>query len=218
MPQYVNQGTILMVEDDEVLLEFFEAVLSTDYLVLTASDLEQAKKILIEEDEVHALFCDLRLGKSSGLELLAWLQSTNPEMLQRTTILSGERISRPGGFDIPVITTPVDPDELLQAAHQVIRYYELPIIRKESLPARGFINSGMRGGSSDSLARERTIPLYLDKAPFRQALDMPDEDHIYVLLVDGDGQVLWRERGAISPDKRAALDDQLAQIAATDLP
>ena len=121
MLQHVNQGTILMVEDDALLLEFFEAVLSGDYLVLTASSIEQAKKILNEEDEVHALFCDLRLGKSSGLELLAWLQSSNPEMLQRTTILSGERLSRPGGFDIPVITKPVEPEELLEAAHRVIR-------------------------------------------------------------------------------------------------
>lgn len=120
MLQHVNQGTILMVEDDALLLEFFEAVLSGDYLVLTADNIEQAKKILTEEEEVHALFCDLHLGSSSGLELLAWLQSNNPEMLERTTILSGERISRPGGFDIPVITKPIEPAQLMEAATRII--------------------------------------------------------------------------------------------------
>lgn len=118
MLQHVNQATILMVEDDEILLEFFEAVLSADYQVITANSIEQAKQILRQEG-VDALFCDLRLGSESGLELLAWLQSNKPELLKRTTILSGERISRPGGFDIPVITKPVEPDALLASANRV---------------------------------------------------------------------------------------------------
>jgi len=45
---------------------------------------------------------------------------------------------------------------------------------------------------------------------------MPDEDHIYVLLVDGDGQVLWRERGAYTPEKGAALGKRLTQLLAPD--
>jgi hypothetical protein len=100
----------------------------------------------------------------------------------------------------------------LEAAYEHVLYYELPIIRSQSRSAQAFINSGMRAGSADSLARERTIPLYLDKEPFCQALDMPDEDRIYVLLVDGKGQVLWRERGVHTPDKEAALNEQLEQV------
>ena len=84
--------------------------------------------------------------------------------------------------------------------------------------AQGFINSGMRGGIPDRLARERTITLYLDKDRFRQALDMPDEDHIYVLLLDQDGHVLWRERGVFSPDKGAALKDHAARALAKASP
>jgi hypothetical protein len=69
----------------------------------------------------------------------------------------------------------------------------------------------MRSGIPDRLARERTITLYLDKAPFRQALDMPDEEHIYVLLIDHSGKVLWRERGVYEPDKGAALEGALTE-------
>jgi hypothetical protein len=69
----------------------------------------------------------------------------------------------------------------------------------------------MRAGIPDRLARERTITLYLGKDAFRQALDMPDEDHIYVLLLDVDGHVLWRERGVCTPDKEAELEDQVAR-------
>ena len=102
----------------------------------------------------------------------------------------------------------------IEAAHPDVRYYELLTIRNQSRPAQGFINSGIRSGCTDRLARERTIALYVDKAPFRQALDMHDEEHIYVLLVDGDGQVLWRERGALTPETLDALKAQLEPLAA----
>ena len=110
------------------------------------------------------------------------------------------------------VNTWVPTARLLEANHTGIRYYELPIIRSQSLSAQAFINSGMRAGIPDRLARERTITLYLDKASFRQALDMPDEEHIYVLLLDGDGQIVWRERGAMTSDKKAALASQVARV------
>lgn len=113
--QPVEQTTVLMVEDDELLLEFFDAVLSGEHQVLTATSIEQAKQILGAQ-KVDAIFCDLRLGRDSGLDLLGWIQFNQPELLTCTTILSGEKISRPGGFDVPVVTKPVEPDELLEIA------------------------------------------------------------------------------------------------------
>jgi hypothetical protein len=102
----------------------------------------------------------------------------------------------------------------LEAAHPSVRYYELPTIRNLNRLAQAFINGGMRAGIPDRLARVRTITLYLDKETFRQALDLPDEEHIHVLLIDADGQVLWRERGLFTPAKGAALEAQLAQALA----
>lgn len=115
MPHRNNLRTILMVEDDALLLEFFEAVLSGDYRILTAGSVGQAKEIL-SRHRVDALFCDLGLGNSSGLELLSWVQGNLPDLLQRTTVLSGEQSTRPGGFDVPVVTKPVEPDALLRVA------------------------------------------------------------------------------------------------------
>jgi hypothetical protein len=86
-----------------------------------------------------------------------------------------------------------------------VRYYELPVLSRFNPLYRWFINEGMRAGIPDRLARERTITLYLDKPAFRQALDMPDEENIYVLAVDRTGRELWRQRGTHSPDKEAAL-------------
>jgi len=74
-------------------------------------------------------------------------------------------------------------------------YYELPTIKKMTIFSKTFINEGMRAGIPNPTSRERTITLYLDKAAFRRNLDMPDEDHIYILLIDHDGEVLFRARG-----------------------
>lgn len=93
----------------------------------------------------------------------------------------------------------------LEATHSGVRYYELPTIQRFNALARTFINEGMRAGIPDPVARERTITLYLDKNAFRQALQLPREDDIYVLLLDRQGSVLWRAEGAFAPEKGESL-------------
>lgn len=97
----------------------------------------------------------------------------------------------------------------LEQAFPGVRYYELPTIQRLNVVARTFINEGMRAGIPDPVARDRTITLYLDKEPFRQALQLPDEEDIYVLLLDRQGMVLWREEGAFSQEKAASLEEAI---------
>jgi hypothetical protein len=99
----------------------------------------------------------------------------------------------------------------LEDAHPELRYYELPTIEQRGLVSRTLINEGMRAGIPDPVARERTITLYLDKDAFRQALGMPNEDHIYVLLLDHQGQVLWRAEGSLTPEQGAGLKAQVEE-------
>jgi hypothetical protein len=84
-------------------------------------------------------------------------------------------------------------------------YYEFPTIQPMNILSRTFINEGMRAGIRDRATRERTVTLYLNKDRFRGALDIPHEDEIWVMLFDRQGQVLWRARGAFSPEKEKAL-------------
>jgi hypothetical protein len=97
----------------------------------------------------------------------------------------------------------------LEETHPGVRYYELPTIQQLNVLVRTFINEGMRAGLPDPVVRERTITLYLDKDEFRQALQLPHEDHIYVLLLDRQGQVLWRAEGDFTPEKGESLAEQL---------
>jgi hypothetical protein len=91
-----------------------------------------------------------------------------------------------------------------------LRFYELPTIYRGNPFFRAWLDSAMRFGIPDKQARERTITLYLDKPDFRAALGLPHEDTVYLLLLDGAGQVLWRGKGAYSPHMANALDEILA--------
>lgn len=93
----------------------------------------------------------------------------------------------------------------LEQSQQGVCYYELPVIQRMNAVARTFINEGMRAGIPNPLARERTITLYLDKVLFRQTLDLPHEDDIYVVVADRQGQIIWRSAGAFTSDKGQAL-------------
>jgi hypothetical protein len=93
----------------------------------------------------------------------------------------------------------------LETAYPGLLYYELPTIQRLNILARTFVNEGMRAGIPDPVARERTITLYLEKEAFRVALQLPGEDDIYVLLLDGQGRVLWRTEGSFTPEKGESL-------------
>lgn len=91
-------------------------------------------------------------------------------------------------------------------------YYELPTIQSRNSFYKMFINEGMRAGIPNPKTRERTITLYLDKADFRAALDMTDEEHIYVLVVDRHGKEFFRARGPYNREGEATLRQVLVQL------
>ena len=86
----------------------------------------------------------------------------------------------------------LDPDVRVDLGQNNMRYYELPVIQQLGSLSRTFINEGMRAGIRDPITRARTITLYLDKEAFRSALGFPDEETIYLLLIDRQGTILWR--------------------------
>jgi hypothetical protein len=100
----------------------------------------------------------------------------------------------------------------LEQIQSGFRYYELPIIERRNVLAQKFINEGMRAGIPDPATRERTITLYIDKQAFMRALNMPDEDHICVVLTDQVGNVLWRARGENTKENSLSLQNSIEQF------
>lgn len=92
-----------------------------------------------------------------------------------------------------------------------VRIYEVPTLGRRYKVMRSFIDGGMRRGIPDKSVREATVTLYIDKAPFRRALQLADEDRIYVVLVDQEGRVQWRADGSFVEAAGATLTRHLAQ-------
>ncbi len=100
----------------------------------------------------------------------------------------------------------------LEQTHPGFHFYELPTIQRRNVLSQAFINEGMRAGIPDRATRERTITLYIDKQAFQRALNMSDEDHIYILLVDQAGNILWQARGANTVQNGASLRQAIAEF------
>lgn len=84
-------------------------------------------------------------------------------------------------------------------------YYELPTIWEMAALSRMFLNEGMRAGIPDQKSRERTITLYLNKAEFQKATGIDGDSRMHVLLVNRQGDILWRTTGNYSEEKGSQL-------------
>ena len=103
----------------------------------------------------------------------------------------------------------------LEEKYDGLVYYELPTLQNGGTFYKILLNEGMRAGIPNPKTRERTITLYLDKVDFRAALGLPDEEHIYVLVVDRQGNEFFRARGPYSRAGEAALRQALSQLTPT---
>jgi hypothetical protein len=83
----------------------------------------------------------------------------------------------------------------LSQANPAFKYYELPTIDRGNPVFRWWLDNTMRAGIPDKQARASTITLYLDKKAFRTALQLPDEERIYLLLINREGKVLLHIEG-----------------------
>lgn len=93
-----------------------------------------------------------------------------------------------------------------------IALYELPTLGSGYRWMRGIIDGGMRRGIPDAAVRAATITLYIDKRPFRRALELADENQICVLVVDRQGRIYWRAEGRFNAESAADLTRRLGSL------
>ena len=106
----------------------------------------------------------------------------------------------------------------LRLADRGVAHYELPTLNRSYRMVRPFIDGGMARGIPDKAVRETTITLYIDKAPFKRALQIDAEDRIVAFLVRRDGTVTWRADGPASPASVESLRAALPPVPATAAP
>lgn len=100
----------------------------------------------------------------------------------------------------------------LEAEHDRVRVYEIPVLARRWTPARGFIDGGMAVAIADRDTLARTLTSYTDVSAVQSALGLHDDSTIATVLTDRDGQITWIATGAFS--EHAGHDLTLALEAA----
>ncbi|HEV2462695.1 MAG TPA: hypothetical protein VGT04_02730 [Acidobacteriaceae bacterium] len=95
--------------------------------------------------------------------------------------------------------------QALQHTNFNFHWYRLPVSSNELWVFRWWDNASMRSDETDPETWPWIVPLYVDKDSFRHSLQIPSEKQISVLLVDRQGNVLWRAEGPMTPEKRNSL-------------
>jgi hypothetical protein len=103
----------------------------------------------------------------------------------------------------------------LEKKYPELHTYELPTISTGYKLMKWIIDSGMRSGIKDTKTRDHTITLFTDTKKFRQDLDLPTDETIFVLLVNSSGEVKWKTEGSMTPigaaQLKSAVDELLAK-------
>ena len=99
----------------------------------------------------------------------------------------------------------------IQQAHPKLACYEMPVIPRLNAVTRWFIEKGIRSDIPDKNRRAHFIILFIDREPFRNALGLTSEDHIYALLLNKQGEVAWRAEGDYSEASGQSLQEFLSR-------
>lgn len=117
-----NRETILVIDSDKTFAEVLAAALGKrGYRAVAARNTDEALGFLRNEIPNKAVL-DLRLGKTSGLELLPILTLSNPEM--RIVVLTGFATIETAAAALRLgairyLAKPVDADEVIAAFESI---------------------------------------------------------------------------------------------------
>ena len=98
--------------------------------------------------------------------------------------------------------------EIMRAGSS-LEVYELPTLSRGYSPFRWWIDGGMRAGIVGEEARRRTITIYTNKRHFKVQLGIPNEETIYIFLVDKDGRIITRVQGDFTEEKHRQLQNAI---------
>jgi signal transduction histidine kinase len=84
-PDY-KRCAILFVDDEEKSLKYFTKIFSSDFRIVTATDVESAMSIIERRsDEIAVLITDQRMPKRKGIDLLKYTREKHPHIVRLLT-------------------------------------------------------------------------------------------------------------------------------------
>jgi hypothetical protein len=100
----------------------------------------------------------------------------------------------------------------LEKKYPELHTYELPTISTGYKLMKWIIDNGMRSGIKDTKTRDHTITLFTNTKKFREDLNLPTDETIYVMLVDSKGMVRWQTSGSMTPMSAALMNDAVDEL------
>ena len=102
-----HEKTILVIDDSNIIRNFVKRIFSDQYNVATASDGEEALRLIkanIDNDYIETILLDLNMPKVDGFAVLEYMRSNNLFKKMPVSIISGdsskETIDRAFTYDI----------------------------------------------------------------------------------------------------------------------
>jgi hypothetical protein len=159
----------------------------------------------------------LLLGSVAAPAGTAQAQGTFPPLTAYN--LNKQKVTLPGGMagrtDLLLISFAPEQQKAMESwlpAAQALqhtdfqfRYYELPVEGRENLVFRWWDTSSLRSDQNDPEIWPWVVPLFVDRRKLMHELNIPNAKQVVALLVDQQGQILWRASGPMTPQLRMGL-------------
>jgi len=95
----------------------------------------------------------------------------------------------------------------------VVAYYELPVVASVPGFVRGIVLRSIKS-SAPERAHKRIVPITSNEAEWRTVVHYSQPDDPYVLVVDGQGNVVWQAQGEPTDAAYAVLKQQVEVLKA----
>jgi hypothetical protein len=92
-----------------------------------------------------------------------------------------------------------------------VTFFEIPMIDGMARLGKWFIESGMRRGTPKA-DQGHVITVYGGAAPWKQRLGFSDPKAAYLILIDGQGKVVWSYAGAVDPVAWQSLRSEVSKL------
>ena len=117
-----NKARIAVVDDDQGILDSFDAILGDDYPMIMVDNGTEAIELLSKQN-LSLLFLDIKIPKPNGLEVLKWIRDKGiPTKVVIVTALHQdyyEEIARQYGV-YRYLRKPLDVDEVEEIVRMVL--------------------------------------------------------------------------------------------------
>lgn len=118
----LNKARIAVVDDDQGILDSFDAILGDDYPMIMVDNGTEAIELLSKQN-LSLLFLDIKIPKPNGLEVLKWIRDKGiPTKVVIVTALHQdyyEEIARQYGV-YRYLRKPLDVDEVEEIVRMVL--------------------------------------------------------------------------------------------------